>query len=63
MTVEEDISGLTHELHVAIRYMTTDVPGQPSDRARKAANGFARSKLSRRFSFSTELFHLNPRLR
>lgn len=58
MTVEVDMSGLTHELRVAIRYITTDVPGQPSDRARKAADDFARSKLSRPFSFDTDFFHL-----
>ena len=60
MTVEEDMSVLTQELHVAIHYTTADVPGQPSDRARKAANDFARSKLSGPFSFSTKFFHLTP---
>jgi hypothetical protein len=45
------------ELRIAIRYITVNVPGLPSNRAQQVADDFAVSKLSRHFSYDQDFIH------
>lgn len=48
------------EIRIAIRFKTTNVPGGLMDRARRVAEDFATSNLSRRFSFDYDFIHFHP---
>jgi hypothetical protein len=43
-----------HEIRIAIRFDTTNVPGEPKNRLRRIANDFAKSKLSREFDSDSD---------
>jgi hypothetical protein len=49
-----------HEIRIAIRFDTTNVPGEPRNRLRRIANDFAESKLSRMFDSDSDFFHWPP---
>jgi len=51
------LPGTVGELRVAIRYNTLDVPGLPGCRAKRVADDFAASKLSRRFNYAQDFIH------
>lgn len=48
------------EIRIAIRFITTNVPGEPRDRLRRVAGDFAQSKLSRVFNSDSDFFHWPP---
>ncbi|KAE8442990.1 hypothetical protein EG329_002453 [Mollisiaceae sp. DMI_Dod_QoI] len=48
---------MAEELRIAIRYITVNVPGLPSNRAQQVADDFAISKLSRHFSYDQDFIH------
>ncbi|KAI9767961.1 MAG: hypothetical protein M1840_005273 [Geoglossum simile] len=48
------------EIRIAIRFDTTNVPGEPRNRLRRIANDFAESKLSRMFDSDSDFFHWAP---
>ena len=47
-------------IRIAIRFNTTNVPGEPMNRLKRIANDFAESKLSRKFDSKSDFFHLPP---
>jgi hypothetical protein len=48
------------EIRIAIRFDTTNVPGELRNRLRRIANDFAESKLSRKFDSDSDFFHWPP---
>lgn len=52
------IAGL--ETRIAIRFNTTNVPGDPINRPRRVANDFAVTTLSRSFDFDHDFIHFHP---
>src|SRR4051812_9836589 len=48
------------ETRVLIRYNTVNVPGLPTDRARRVAEDFASSRMSRHFSYERDFIHCPP---
>jgi len=55
-----DMAQAQQEIRIAIRFITSNVPGQPRDRPRRVADDFASSKLSRSFSYDHDFVHLHP---
>ncbi|KAE9373869.1 hypothetical protein N431DRAFT_438985 [Stipitochalara longipes BDJ] len=49
-----------HEIRIAIRFDTTNIPGEPRNRLRRIANDFAELKLSRMFDSDSDFFHWPP---
>jgi hypothetical protein len=49
-----------HEIRIAIRYHTTNVPGEPKNRLRRIADDFAKLELSRHFDSASDFFHWPP---
>jgi hypothetical protein len=50
---------LAEELRVVIRYTTTDVPGPPSERAKRIANELTQNQLYRTLNLDTDYIHLS----
>lgn len=48
------------EVRIAIRFKTTNIPGELRDRPTRIAEDFARWKLSRSFSYNYDFIHLHP---
>ena len=48
------------EVRIAIRFQTTNIPGELKDRPTRIAEDFARWKLSRSFSYNHDFIHLQP---
>jgi hypothetical protein len=49
-----------HEIRIAIRFDTTNVPGEPRNRLRRIADDFAKSKLLRMFDSDSDFFYWSP---
>ena len=58
--LEDTETNLDDELRVAIRFITTNIPTEPSGRVARIANDFAQrtSGLMRTFSWDTDYIHL-----